>query len=83
MDVAVKEQVDLQQIDDQLTAFSQLFKQNPALPYNRPPGAGSAVVYRPPTPVVPGARPAPSSSYTSTGASRPLTGTGPRDRTVT
>jgi translation initiation factor IF-2 len=27
--------------------------QNPALPYNRPPGAGSAVVYRPPQPVVP------------------------------
>ncbi len=28
------------------------YQQNPALPYNRPPGAGSAVVYRPPTPVV-------------------------------
>ena len=34
---------------------------NPNLPYNRPPGAGSAVVYRPPTPVVPGVRPAPTS----------------------
>ncbi|MCC6349727.1 MAG: translation initiation factor IF-2 [Candidatus Eisenbacteria bacterium] len=33
---------------------------NPNLPYNRPPGAGSAVVYRPPTPTVPGARPAPT-----------------------
>ncbi len=33
------------------------YQQNPALPYNRPPGAGSAVVYRPPQPVVPG-RPA-------------------------
>ena len=28
------------------------YQQNPALPYNRPAGAGSAVVYRPPTPVV-------------------------------
>ncbi len=35
-------------------------QRNPNLPYNRPPGAGSAVVYRPPQPVVPGSRPAPT-----------------------
>jgi len=34
------------------------YQPNPSLPYNRPPGAGSAVVYRPPTPVVPASRPA-------------------------
>ena len=34
---------------------------NPNLPYNRPAGAGSAVVYRPPTPVVTNTRPVPTS----------------------
>jgi len=44
---------------------------NPALPYNRPPGAGSAVVYRPPTQPAPGPRPASPSSPPSRPAQRP------------
>ena len=40
------------QEDRARAAAAVSYQPNPSLPYNRPAGAGSAVVYRPPTPVV-------------------------------
>ena len=51
---------------------------NPSLPYNRPAGAGSAVVYRPPTPVVPNVRPAAPSTPPQRGPQGSRTGGPPR-----